>query len=236
MEIVKAMLAAVLSIAELFLLIKWIGNRQMSQLTMFEYINGITIGSIAAEMALAEDTDHLLEAAVTMLVYAAIGFGLSLLTDKSIACRRIITGRSRVLFADGKLYRNNFKKSHMDFSEFQVLCRNAGYFNLADLQCAILEPNGKISFLPKSEKRPATPEDLSLTVQPEHPVSVVIMDGRMLQRNMKACGIDENWIQKQLKQQGVSAVKDVCLATVDDTLAFSVYQNYSENAKGDRFQ
>lgn len=232
MHLLKVACTALFSILELFLLAKWMGNRQMSQLTMFEYIIGITIGSIAAEMAVSGGGELFWPAAVSMAVYAAVAFFLSLITDKSIVCRRLITGRARILLYKGELYRRNFKRSHLDLSEFQMLCRNAGYFDLSQLACAVMESNGTISFLPKSGNRPATPQDLSLPVEEDGPLFVVIMDGKLLPQNLKACGVEAEWIKKQLKQQGVSTVEEALLATVNHKKELSVYRNVKSRKTG----
>ncbi|MEG2378227.1 MAG: DUF421 domain-containing protein, partial [Clostridia bacterium] len=87
-------------------------------------------------------------------------------------------------------------------SEFLSQCRTSGYFNLSDLQSAILEPNGKISFLPKACCRPATPRDLDLSPIVEKPVVNLILDGELLRDNLKFTGHDEAWLAAELSTQG----------------------------------
>ncbi|MDD4797536.1 MAG: DUF421 domain-containing protein, partial [Eubacteriales bacterium] len=190
MELIHILLTALGSLAALFLMTKLMGNRQMSQLSMFDYIIGITIGSIAAEMATALEDDFL-QPLLAMAVYALFAVLFSVLTGKSIKLRRVLTGETLILLDNGKLFTENFKRAKMDLSEFLSQCRNSGYFDIANIQTAMLEPNGKISFLPVEVFRPATPQDLQISPQQQRPVVNVILDGKVLPDNLKFTGPDD---------------------------------------------
>ena len=153
MDILYVIFLSVFSLVVLFLLTKLIGYRQMSEMSMFDYISGITIGSIAAEMATAPDSSFL-EPLTAMIVYGLLTAFLAFITGKNMKIRHFISGSPYILFNDGHLYEGNFKKGHIDLSEFLVQCRLNGFFDLKELQTAILEENGRISFLAKSEHRP----------------------------------------------------------------------------------
>lgn len=149
MILIKIVFLSLGSIIILFILTKIMGNREMSQLSMFDYIVSITIGSIAAEMSTSLE-NNFLEPVIAMAVYGIVATVISYFTCKSIKIRRIVSGRGKILYDNGKLYRKNLIKSKLDLNEFLMQCRINGYFNLADIQTAILEPNGRISFLPVS--------------------------------------------------------------------------------------
>lgn len=234
MKLLHVLYSAPASFVALFLLTKLMGNREMSQLSLFDYIIGISIGSIAAEMATA--LEDFFEPLVAMTIYAVLAVLFSIITNKSIKARRALTGEALILLDDGKLYEKNFKKAKIDLSEFLSQCRNSGYFNIADIQTAVLEPNGKISFLPMSTRRPATPGDLNLPVMQEKPVVNVIMDGKVLPDNLKFTGKDERWLDKQLKAQGVSNARDVFLATCDSENNLSVYVKIKKSMSRDMFE
>ena len=176
MDILYVIFLSVFSLVVLFLLTKLIGYRQMSEMSMFDYISGITIGSIAAEMATALDSSFL-EPLTAMIVYGLLTAFLAFITGKNMKIRRFISGSPYILFNDGHLYEGNFKKGHIDLSEFLVQCRLNGFFDLKELQTAILEENGRISFLAKSEHRPASPSDLNLSPDKEWLLPTYIMDG-----------------------------------------------------------
>lgn len=166
------------SIITLFILTKLMGYRQMSQMSMFDYINGITIGSIAAEMATSLENDFR-QPLTAMIVYAFAVILLSWLSSKSIKARKLIEGKPLVLLNNGELYRDNLKLAKIDVSEFLVQCRVNGYFDITQLETEILEGNGKISFLPKSSDRPLTPSDMQLSPSQDYMVANVILGGKL---------------------------------------------------------
>ena len=200
MELLHVFLTSVGSVVFLFILTKLLGNKQMSQLSMFDYINGITIGSIAAEMATALEDDFLLPM-IGMAVYTAAALLISLVASHSIKLRKFLIGRPLILYDNGKLYRECMKKAKLDLNEFLTECRNNGYFNLSEIQTAILETNGKISILPAASSRPVPPADMNLSpAQEKLPVNLII-DGSVLADNLKAIGKNEKWLQNQLHAQ-----------------------------------
>ena len=216
----------------LFVLSKIMGNREMSQLSMFDYINSITIGSIAAEMATSL-SDNFMEPLAAMFVFAMLSVLMAFITTKSIKARRLITGCPTILLEKGQIYRKNLDRHRLDINEFLTQCRIKGYFDLADIHTAILEVNGKISFLPTASTRPATPEDMNLTPQQKTPVANVILDGHIMHKNLKHTGNDENWLNAQLSALGAGKASDVFLATCDCNNKLTVYKRIEEKLKRD---
>lgn len=222
MEILKVVLTSVLSAAALFVIAKIMGHKQMSQLDFFDYITGITIGSIAAE--LATELEEPLKPLIAMVVYGVITVILTTITSKLPKMRKFINGTPTIIMNNGKIYRKNLKKAKIDLSEFMVMCRQEGYFNLADIQAAIFEYNGRLTVLPVSAKRPLNPEDMNLTPQPEYISTEVIMDGRILEDNLKRMGLDAKWLEKQIKEQGFKNVKEIFLGICDQDKKLSLYK------------
>lgn len=234
MEALKICLTAVLSIAELFILTKIMGKRQMSQLSLFDYINGITIGSIAAEMATSK-LNQMWKYAVAIAIYGLFAIIFSFLSNKSIWFRRLFIGKSLILMENGKIYKNNLSKSKLDINEFLEQCRINGYFNPKDLQTVIMESNGHLSFLPKSDYRPANPQDFGISTQEENPPIVVVSDGKILSDNLKMAGKNEIWLRKALKESNCSPVDKIFLALCDDNNTLFVFDMYNEDKSKDIF-
>lgn len=221
MDLIKVILTSILSAAALFVIAKIMGHKQMSQLDFFDYITGITIGSIAAE--LATELEKPWKPLIAMIIYGAITVILTLTTSKLPQMRKFINGTPTIIMNGGKIYRQNMKKAKMDLSEFMVMCRQEGYFNINDIQTAIFEYNGRLTILPKATKRPANPTDLNLVPPAETINTEIIMDGRVLDENLKRLGLDINWLKKELECQGHKDAKEIFLAICDDSHNLTLY-------------
>ena len=213
MEILKVLLTSLLSVGALFLIAKLMGHKQMSQLDFFDYITGITIGSIAAE--LATELEEPLKPLIAMAVYGGVAVLLTWITSWFPRTRKYLNGTPTILMDNGKLYRDNLKKAKLDLSEFMVLCRQEGYFDLNDIQTAVFEFNGRLTILPVSTKRPVHPEDLELSPKPEHIQTEVILDGRIMEENLRRIGLNVQWLQKELTAHGYKNAGEVFLGVCD---------------------
>ena len=202
MDFFRVFITAPISLTVLFLLAKLMGNKQMSELNMFDYINGITIGSIAAELATGEFTD-IYDGVMAMVIYSLIAIMLTFLSQKSLLLRRFITGKSIIIYDNGKFYNKNLSTAKIDINEILVMCRSKGYFNFDEIQTVILESNGQLLILPKDKNRPLTPDDMKITVLQSGVEAVVIQDGKVLERNLKATGNNIEWLKKELKKQNI---------------------------------
>ena len=221
MEILKLILTALFSAAALFLIAKLMGHKQIGQLDFFDHITGITIGSIAAE--LATELEEPWKPLLAMVIYGGISVLLSVITSKLPRTRKFINGTPTIILNDKKLYRENMNKAKLDLSEFMVLCRQQGYFDLNDIQTAVFEYNGKLSILPVSPKRPLTPSDMDLSPAPAHICTEIIMDGRILEENLKRKGLDRTWLDKELKSQGYHNAREVFLGVCDDNNILTLF-------------
>lgn len=223
MEVLQITLTALLSAAALFIIAKILGHKQMSQLDFFDYITGITIGSIAAE--LATELENPMQPLIAMVVYGLITYGITIFTSKFPSSRKLFNGTPTIIMNDGQIYRKNMKKAKLDLSEFMVLCRQEGYFNLKDIQTAIFEYNGRLTILPRSDKRPATPADTGLTPKQEHIFTEIIMDGKVLTGNLERMDLTRKWLDSQLKVQGYDNTKKIFLAVCDENKNLNIYEN-----------
>ncbi len=222
-DIGVTVIRAVGSIVFLFILTKIMGAKQISQLTFFDYIIGISIGSIVGILAVDRDI-HYIHPLVSMTAYALTDVLISAIARKSIMARRIFTGTPTIVIYNGKIIKQSMKKLHYDLNELLSMCRIKGFYNIADIHCAILETNGDLSVLPISQRRPVQPGDLNLSPAQESIVANVIIDGKIMTKNLKGIGKNEQWLTKRLKEQGYQNTKEVLLATCDDNGALSVYR------------
>lgn len=227
MEYITIFYQALFSAIALLLLTKLMGARQVSHLSMFDYVNSITIGSIAAEMATDLEGNYL-KALTAMVTYTLFVIFLSKISQRSIPLRRLINGKAIVLYLHGELYRENLKKAKMEVDEFLTECRINGYFDLSQIEVAILEPNGKISILPVTENKPVTAKDIGITPTQEELFANVIVDGQILDYNLTHIGYDKKWLQTQLSIHNIKDIKDVFLAICDRQGHFYAYKKINQ--------
>ena len=223
MSIISVTLTSVLSVVALFIIAKLLGHKQMSQLDFFDYITGITIGSIAAE--LATEIEKPLNPLISMIVYGIATVFLTSITSKFPRARKYINGTPTILMANGKIFRENLKKAKIDLSEFLVMCRQEGYFNLNEISTAVFEYNGRLTILPVTNTRPLTPNDMNMNLEQDEIFTEIIMDGRILAENLKRMGLDEIWLKKEIIKQGYKNEKDIFLCVCDSKNSLTIYNN-----------
>lgn len=214
-------LATLVSLAVMFLLTKLMGSKQVSQMTLFDYVVGITIGSIAAE--LATELENPEQPLLAMVLWGLAAWGISLLGNKSLRARAFLSGKPLVLLDSGVIDRDNLKRARLDLNEFLTYCRIAGYFDLSEIQTAVLEHNGSVSFLPKETDRPATPADLELRPEQSRLQIPFVMDGRLLPENIAGAGKETAWVHRALLRQGYREEGEVLLALWDGGEKLTVF-------------
>lgn len=241
LDLGKVCAASLISIAVLFILTKMLGYKQVSQLSMFDYVNGISIGSIAAEMATEIDGD-VIKPLTAMIVYAIVVLLINFGSLKWIKFRRFFEGKSSILYENSKLYVKNLKKAQFDISEFLAECRLQGYFDLNDISLAILESNGKVSILPNTAAKTTTVGDFNAEgfitnkKKPAKPCVNVIMDGLILEKNLTYSGNNDIWLKNELDKQGLRDINKIFLANVDEKNQLNVYMKIDDMPKNDIFQ
>ena len=223
MEFLELLVRSFFFFIVLLIITKLMGYRQISQLSFYDYIIGISIGSISADMAVGLDDDWW-HTFVPLVIYGISSLLLSRWTMKSVKARRFLSGTPVILIENGELLKQNLNKVHYDLSDFLTACRSAGYFDINDIQYAIMEHTGTISFLPYPNKRNCTPEDFQLNPQPEGLVCNLIIDGKIMKHHLKRIGKDLNWLNKQLDQQNIAGASEVLLATYDVNGQFQVFR------------
>lgn len=232
---IKIIFTSISSILVLFVLSKIIGNKQMTQTTLFDYVNSITIGSIAAEMAIADDENFFVPL-IAMIIYGLAAAGITLLTTKSLKLRRFLNGCSIVLMDDDKIYMKNLKKAKIDLNELLTQFRLNGYFDISDIHSAYLEPNGMISILPKEKARTTTPKDLNLSPKQTKATVILIVDGKLLKNNLHFASVNKQWLTSTIKSYGAENISDVALASVDNEKNLTVFLKNGQCPQNDYFQ
>lgn len=217
------------SLAVLFIITKWIGKKQVSELSLFDYVIGISIGNFAAEMTINMDAPYI-HGVIAMAVFGLVAYLVSLLTMKSMKMRRWLIGIPTLLVQNGNLLIDNFRKTKYDVNDFLEQCRTAGYFDLGEIEYAVVEANGKLSILPRAEYKPVTPKDMNLKVDRSSICANVMIDGEIMTNNLKNMHKDRKWLEKELKVKGYTDYHKILLVTLDEMDKLSIYEK-NENAK-----
>lgn len=225
MEFLYIIILSVVSLVVLFIITKVIGFRQISEMSFFDYVIGITIGSIAAEMSTNLDLEWW-KGITAMAVYGIIGVILSLLSQKSIAARKIISGKPIILIEKGKISKKNMKKARIELDDLLSSARGNGYFNLSDIDYAIMETTGKISFQPVGQKRNLNPKDFNFAPQNEGIYINIIMDGNIIEDNLSVAGITKKELGNMLKARG-EKIENIILGTIDSNKQLSIFKKNS---------
>lgn len=222
MDIGDLILRSVLSLVVLFLITELMGKKQISQLNLFDYIIGISIGSIAASFSV-DDSINYLDGILAIVIYGGIATFISFLTTKSIVARRFFTGTPLILINNGNLNYNNLKKSRLDINDLLQIARENGYYDLSQISYSILEPSGKVSFLPKAKYLPVTPNDMKLKVANNGLCSNLVIDGNLMDENIKYIGKTREWVIKRLDKMGYNDISNLLLVICDNKEQFTVY-------------
>jgi len=221
-DLLDVILRCLVSLVTLFLVTKMIGKKQVSQFSLFDYVIGISIGNFAAEMAINLESSYL-HGTVAVIVFGLVAYLVSLITMKSLKVRKIIIGDPNILIKDGKILYNSLKKSKFDINDLLEEARINGYFDISDIDYALMEANGKISFLPKIENQNPTNSDLKLKPNRKGLCINLIVDGQIIERALRDLNKDENWLMHELKVKGYK-LEEVMLATIDLNETFKVYE------------
>ncbi|MCC2481122.1 DUF421 domain-containing protein [Bacillus pacificus] len=209
----------------LFAITKWLGKRQISQLSFIEYIAGMTIGDIAAQVSTGLDSKFF-HGVFAILIFAVVPFLTGILSLKNKTARDFFEGKSTVLIKDGKILEDNLKKEKYTSDELLELLRGKDAFSVADVEFAVLEPSGELNVLLKKDRQPLTAKDIGLKVANEKEPQTVIMDGNVLDEPLSASGHNRAWLHAELEKLGV-VIENVFLGQVDSygQLTIDIYND-----------
>lgn len=206
----------------MFFLFKLMGKKQVSQMNMFDYITGITIGSIAADISL-DIEKSIVSGIICLIIYCLVAVILSYLELKSVIMRKVINGTTTILIKNGKIMTENMAKNMITVDMLECEARIAGYFELDEINMAVLESNGKMSFMPKDKNKPVVKKDLGLVANDKGLVYNLIIDGKIMKDNLKLSGVDEKWVKHELKVKG-KKISDILLMTINGNEEVKIFE------------
>jgi uncharacterized membrane protein YcaP (DUF421 family) len=208
-------------------LIRIAGRKTVSQMTFFDFILGVSMGTITANIALGPNRSL---AGLTLVVFVVLTILLDYLHIQSFPLRKLENSEPVIVIENGKIINQNLTKTRISMNELNMQLRKKNIFNISDVEYAVLETDGKVSVLPKSQKQPLTPADLGISTTYKGLTKDLIIDGDIMTENLHAAHLDENWLFEQLKLHGTNDIKRVFYAGLDTSgnLYISLKRDSSE--------
>lgn len=234
MDLLQVFYRGMISLIVLFLTTKMLGKKQVSEMSVFDYVIGISIGNFAAEMTINFESNEV-NGILAVIIFGVVAYLVSYLSMKSIILRRFFMGKPTILIKNGKILKKNMRNANIDINDILEEARINGYFDLKEINYAVMETNGHISFLPFAKYKTLTRKDVDIDVKDSGLCANVVMDGSVMHKNLKNVGLTEKWLHQKLEKLGYKNIKKIFLCTVDSNKEISVYEN--NNVKyGDIFE
>ncbi len=194
--------------------IRLMGKRQIGQLQPYEIVIVIMLSALAA-IPMENTEVPLLFGLFPIFTLILIQVAMSFLSLKSQRAREIICGTPSVLVENGKIIEKELARLRYNINDLLAQLREKNMPNIADVEFAILESGGKLSVIPKSQKRPVIPEDLDIPTKYEGLPVTLIIDGFVLKKNLALVNLTEEWLGTELNKFGIKSFKDVLFAHLD---------------------
>lgn len=216
LDFLQQFLQTALAFFAILIFARLIGKQQISQLTYYDYINGITMGSIAATIA-TDQRAKIWSNFLDLVIFTALTIAVSYIVLINRPVRKLLDGSPTLVVHNGKILEANMHGMRYNMDDLLMQLREKGMFNIQDVEYAILEPNGELSVVPKSQKRPITPQDLNIPTKYEGLESALIIDGAIIHKNLRQHNLDETWLKNELQKQGITNLEKISYASIDSS-------------------
>lgn len=199
----------------LFILTRILGRKEISQMTFFNFISAIAIGSITANLIVSQNLS-IRNGVIALVGWTLFTLVMDFIDIKSKLLRKVVKGDPVIIIKEGKIIDRTLRSSRLDLDTLNAMLRQQNIFSIADVDYAIFETNGKLSVLPKENKNPVTKMDMNIPEKSKvFPIPTeIISDGKVLTKNLEKLNLDINWITQQLKQKNIHSVSDVFFAQI----------------------
>ncbi len=209
--------------------LRLMGKRQIGEMQPYEVVITLIIADLAT-LPMSDSNIPLLHGILPLAILVLVHYCITLLTRKNIKIRRIISGRPVVIINPNGLVYQAFKDLNINIDDITEMLRQNGYYSFDQILYAIIETNGKISVIPKSENAPATAQDVGANNPQAQIPSIVISDGKIMESQIKESGLDSKKLNKILDYLEITSVKDLIILSIDDN-GKVYYQKRNEECK-----
>jgi uncharacterized membrane protein YcaP (DUF421 family) len=216
MNITELSIRILLAFLVLFTLARIMGRKEISQLTFFNFVSAISVGTIGG--AIVTDSTFSIRNGVFALVgWSILTIAMGLLDIKSKQARKLIEGEPVILMKKGMIMEDQLRKQRLDIDELRAMLRKKDVFSLEEVEYAIFETDGTLSVMKKELKQPLTKSDTNVTSQSHsiYPIATeIISDGMIINKNLAELKIEEKWLEQKLKDAGIDSISDVFYAEI----------------------
>lgn len=224
MEILERSLIAYIS---LLFFARIIGRKLISQLTYFDYITGITIGSIASSLTV-EKNIYWVDGLIALGMWTILPILVSLISSTNLTIKKLLDGSPVILVQNGEIIYKNLQKTRFAMGDMLEELRNNGVFDITEVEFIILETNGKLSVLLKSQKKPPTREEMGVNSSNEQLLPNIIIDGKIIYNHLESLNLTEGWLYNQLKIKNIKSPNLVALAFLDKNQKLIIHKKSYE--------
>lgn len=212
------MLLLIIRTALLYLLtmlsIKAMGKRQIGQLQPFEFVIILIISEMAT-LSLESNGTPLFNSIIPIVTLTLLQITIALINMKSQKFRTLVCGKPTVIVKNGEILEDAMRQLRLNTNDLLEQMRSKGFFDVAEVEFAIMETNGQLSIMPRADKRPVNPGDLNLIVENEKPAVSLILDGKIHHKHLLEQGKDLSWLLQKLKQYQISSPEEVFFFSID---------------------
>ncbi len=212
-ESLVTIVRSIIAFFTLLLFTRILGKQQVGQLSAFEYVSGITIGSMASSLSIDLSIKPL-PMFIGLATWIILVFGLQFIAMKYRWFSKVINDQPTIVIQNGKILEQNLKKIRYRYDELMSHLREKNIFDVSHVEFALLETNGKLSVLKKPQYETVTPLDLNIVPSINGLMTEVIQDGVIIEQNLANRKITKEWVEQQLKMHGIKNIKEVSYGTV----------------------
>jgi uncharacterized membrane protein YcaP (DUF421 family) len=214
--ILETSIRTLIGFSMLFILTRLLGKKQLGQLTFFTYITGIAMGNIAGDMVVHRDI-KLIDAVTGLIIWAFLTFLMEFANIKFSKARVFLDGEPSIVIKKGIIMQKELAAQRLNMDDLTMMLRVNNIFSIKDVDYAILEPNGQLSVLKKPGLDAATKNDMQ--IKPQNRIYLpteIIVDGKLVQKNLQELNLNKEWIDRQLMQAGIHSVEEVFFAELQN--------------------
>ncbi|WP_217589411.1 YetF domain-containing protein [Lentibacillus saliphilus] len=216
MDIQELLVRLTLSFFIMLLLTRIMGRKEISQMTFFNFVSAIALGSLGANLVVSDNLS-IRNGVIALVGWSAFTLIMGFIDIKSRRGSQVIKGDPLIVIKGGQIIEPALKRSRLDIESLKTMLREKQVFSMADVDYAIFETNGKLSVMKKHVKQPVTKLDMNIELGKQHKVPIateVISDGEVIKDNLTALNMTEGWLVRELHKQGIEHITDVLYAEI----------------------